>query len=337
MAKKKATTKAAAKKAVTKKTVKKAPAKKKAATKAASPQTAAPKTALSVPAAHVQDGRRLRIPVTKFCKPGYEISEEGDESVQIKVKVPDGNSGGAGCSGDSALEFFGKKRLRIRFSRRGVGEWGQGQIVEDGPGQIFDCETEVASFGWTNGDFHFAFWTDRISFESAKSMYRKAGSIEVQVIGEPVESDGAPASPSGKPKKPPKAAPPAKPKGPTIPGTTPEELADNHSVALTENFRVDLKIVAMPEGKFSCQWSGEGPGGDCGEGEPSVRNSSTQAAISSVGKAVDEWAAYPGDEEQEVVGILREWLRRLELGETPAGIEADLAEDEEDDEEDDEE
>jgi hypothetical protein len=332
MAKKKSVSgrQSAAKPAATKKKT----AKKKAAEKPAAnvPETESREPAHQ-PRDFAPDGRKLRIPVTKFCKPGYEISEEGAESVQIKIKVPDGGSGGAGCSGDSALEFFGRKRLRIRFSRRGVGEWGQGQIVEDGPGQIFDCETEVTSFGWTNGDFHFSFWTDQISFESAKSMYRKAGSLEVEVLGEPVSGDETEdhSASNGAPKRcrPKKAA--VASKGPTLPGMTPDELSESHSVALTDKFRVDVKIIGLPEGKFSCQWTGDGPAGECGEAEPSVRSSSVQAVISSIGRAVDHWLTYPGAEERKIVEQLRHWLHELEAGKTPNVIESELADEEPDD------
>lgn len=274
----------------------------------------------------IEEPRRVvRFPITKFCKPGYEVSEEtNEESVQIKIKIPSSH-----CSGDSAIDFFGKKRLRLRFSRRGVGEWGQDQIIEDGPGQIFDCEVEVPSFSWRGGNWQFDFWTDKISFEQAKAMYRKAGSIEVEVLGEPVEVGSSPsAAKNGSAKKPKgkgakkKAEPTA-----TIPGTTPEELAENHSVSITNKYRVDIKVVALPEGQFSCLWSGEGPAGGCEQGEPSIRKSANNAASASIGNAVDFWTTYSSDDEAKaVIQDLRNWLKDLEDGRTPAAIEAERAE-----------
>lgn len=271
-----------------------------------------------------EEGRTIRIPVTKFCKHGWEVTEEGDETVQMKIKVPDSH-----CRGDSALEFFGRKRCRIRFSRRQLGEWNQGELPIDSSTQIFECESEIPSFGWSNGDFHFAFWTDSITDSQAKRLYRKAGSIELQVLGEAVKGDDseAVAAPKRKPGRPKKE--PAAPKAdePTLPGMTDGELTESHSVSLTENYRVDIGIAGLPEGKFSCAWSGNGPAGACEQGEPSIRTSINEAAKASIGHAIDRWSANPDDESKLVVANLRDWLGALEAGKSPKLIEAEFADD----------
>lgn len=269
------------------------------------------------------EGRKLRIPVTKFCKPGYEITEEGDETVQIKVKVPDKN-----CSGSSALEFFGKKRCRIRFTRRGVHEWDQSELATGSLRTIaiYECEAEIPSFGWAAGDFHFSFWTDKIPFEAAKAMYRKGGSIELEVIGDALhegdeESDEAPAE-DPKPKRKPKA-PAAGPKTKALPGTTTEDLKETHQVGFTENFSLTIEITPTGDDRFSCHWEGVGPAGAVEQEESSVRAAMVESVKSSIGNAVDFWSNYPGEEAGKIVEACRIWLREMELGKLPALIESE--------------
>lgn len=279
-----------------------------------------------------REGRRVMAPCV-FCKPSFDKSEEGDETIKVKLKIPDAYSGGAGLSGMTARELLGKTRVRIDFSRRAVGEWGQGEIIADGPNRIVSCETEVASFSWSDSNWQFSFLisADRFSLDDAIEIWKKQGSVRLELLGQAIEGDSdsdaeeseaEPVEPKkGRKKKTEAAATPTK----SLPGVGPDDLIDRHNVALTTKFKIDIAIRSLPDGRFSCEWTGDGPVGACEQNEPSIRAAAKEAVSSSLGNAVDFWDNYDGDEETEVVKRLRFWIRELEAGKTPAMIESEGA------------
>lgn len=278
-----------------------------------------------------EEGRKVLAPCV-FCKPSFDKSEEGDETVKLKFKVSDSN-----MSGSTAREMLGKTRVLAEFSRRPIGEWGQTEIIADGPRRIVVCETEVASFSWSDGNWQFAFLisADKFSLEDAIECWKEQGSIRLQVIGAAVEEPGdrrqtEPDAPAPKKPKKTKEPKPKQPKpGAEIPGTTADDLAENYSVGLTDRYRLDVKVSQQSDGKFCCQWDGFGPAGDCEQGEPSVRSSEKEAVSSSIGNAVDYWGVYPEDEAKEIVVSLKHWLCELEAKKTPKQIEFESADNEE--------
>lgn len=264
-----------------------------------------------------------------FGSPTSSKTEEGDMIVVMKIKVPDSH-----LTGSKALELFGKTRARVEFSRRPVGEWGQGEIVDEdtGPRRIVSCVTEIPSFGWADGKFTFSFRIEGSSFhyDEAFDFWKNQGSVRVEVLGEAVEEGAAepvtttePKKKRGRPKK--DEAGQAPKETPALPGATEADLADSYNVAFTPNFTVSIAITQVDSERFSSVWTGTGPTGDCGEPEPSIRASVNQAAISSIGKAVDHWRAYTDPESEQVLGSLRHWLKELEAGKTPKLIEAEGA------------
>jgi len=277
-----------------------------------------------------EEGRKVLAPCV-FCKPSFDKSEEGDETVKIKVKVPDSN-----MTGSTAREMLGKTRVRVEFSRRPPGEWGQSEIVDDGPRQIISCETEIPSFGWSDGNWQFAFLisADRFSLEDAIEIWKKQGSIRLQVLGAAVE-DAPDVRPSGssEPAKPKRGRPTKQksdePASPTIPGTSPNDLAETFNVVLTKKYRVEIVVAGQPDGRHSCKWQGDGPVGGCEQGEPSIRASQQEAVKSSIGNAVDYWSTYSDDESKEVVAALKHWLAELEAGKSAQLIEAESVQDDE--------
>lgn len=279
-----------------------------------------------------EEGRKVLCPCV-FCKPSFDKSEEGDETVRMKIKVPDSN-----LSGSTARELFGKTRVRVEFSRRPIAEWEQMELT-DGPRRIVCCETEIPSFGWSDGNWSFPFLIDAdvFSLEDAIDAWKKQGSVRLCVIGQALEGDdsGESAAPKRKPGRPKKEPAAPKPDGPTLPGMTDGDLTESHSVSLTKNYRLNIGIAGLPEGKFSCFWDGIGPAGACDQGEPSIRTSINEAAKASIGHAIDRWSSNPDDESKLVVANLRDWLGALESGKSPKLIESEMCN--EDDSEDDEE
>jgi len=279
--------------------------------------------------AQQEEGRKV-LANCVFCKPSFDKSEEGDETVKIKVKVPDSN-----MTGSTAREMLGKTRVRVEFSRRPMGEWNQSEIVDDGPRQIITCETEVPSFGWSDGNWQFAFLisAERFSLEDAIEIWKKQGSIRLQLLGAAVEDvpdvgrSNAPETAKKKPGRPKKEATAAT--GPTIPGTTPQELDESYNVALTGKYRLEISIVGQQDGRYSCKWQGDGPVGGCEQGEPSVRASQQEAVKASIGNAVDYWSTYSDDESKQVVAGLKHWLAELEAGKSAQLIEAESIQDDE--------
>lgn len=283
--------------------------------------------------AYLQQQREIRNVVYPclFGSPTSSKTEEGDMIVVMKIKVPDSH-----LTGSKALELFGKTRARIEFSRRPVGEWGQGEM-EEGPRRIVCCVTEIPSFGWADGKFTFSFRIEGSAFhyDEAFDFWKNQGSVRVEVLGDAVEEGeeaattaAAPKKP-GRPKKPKPEANGQAPATPQIPGTTEADLADSYSVAFTEKYNVSIAITRIDAEKFSCVWAGTGPAGGTSEPEPSVRASVNQAAIGSIGKAVDYWRSYTDPESEQVLASLRHWLKELEAGKTPKLIEAeDTADDE---------
>ena len=277
-----------------------------------------------------EEGRKVLAPCV-FCKPSFDKSEEGDETVKIKVKVPDSN-----MTGSTAREMLGKTRVRVEFSRRPPGEWGQSEIVDDGPRQIISCETEIPSFGWSDGNWQFAFLisADRFSLEDAIEIWKKQGSIRLQVLGAAVE-DAPDVRPSGssEPAKP-KRGRPAKqksdePASPKLPGTSAQDLSDTFDVITLDKYRLEILVVGQPDGRHSCKWQGDGPVGGCEQGEPSIRSSQQEAVKASIGNAVDHWSTYSDDESKQVVAALKHWLAELEAGKSAQLIEAESVQDDE--------
>lgn len=263
-----------------------------------------------------EEGRKVLAPCT-FCKPSFDKSEEGDEIIRVKVKVPD-----AHMTGSTAHELLGKTRVRAEFSRRPMAEWNQMELTDDGPRRIISCETDIPSFGWSDGNWQFAFLisADSFSLEDAIESWKKQGSIRLQVIGEAVESDGSDVE-SARPAAKPKAKKEAKPKGPALPGV--ESASERYSVAFTADYRVGIKVTQQSDGKFACQWEGVGPAGGCEQSEPSIRVSENESAIASIGNAVDFWGTYSDEQSKDVVADLKRWLSALEAGKSPRLIEAE--------------
>lgn len=276
----------------------------------------------------IKEQRMKPYPCT-FSKPGVDKTEEGQKIVCLKFKVPDSH-----MTGSQARELFGKTRVRIHFSRRPIDEWGpseewEREVGSAGPRRIIETETEVPSFGWADDKWTFGFriTEEEFSHDEAVEFWKNQGSFRIEVLGEAIKED-SPRPKAKEPKEPKARKPPkaeTKPANETkaLPGTSDAELSDKHSVALTDQFRIDIEILGIGEGKVSCRWTGEGPTGPCEEPEASVRSSPIQAAIASIGKAVDHWRDYSDEESQVVLARLRHWLKELEAGKSPSLIESE--------------
>jgi hypothetical protein len=196
------------------------------------------------------------------------------------------------------------------------------------------CETEVPSFGWSDGNWNFGFLidADRFTLEEAIEYWKKQGAIRLTPLGAALEGESAAPKTStngDEPKKrgrPKKTEAAAAPKTPALPGVKEEDLTESYSVAMTDKFQVEIWTDQQADGKFRCKWEGTSPAGACAQGEPSVRVSEIESAKGSIGNAVDYWREYSDDQSKWIVDRLKLWLRELESGKTPKLIEAELDE-----------
>lgn len=281
--------------------------------------------------------RRILLMPCIFKNPGYEKLEDGSLVIVIKLRSPDSN-----LTERSARDFLGDKHVRVEVCRRPFGEWGQQEIIEDGDRRTISFECDITTYAWSDDHYKFnvrcsedifANGGNKSGLDEAINWAGKQGSIRLTVLGdikggEPPISGEAKRGP-GRPKKgeakpgeaqTPKAAKPIK-GAQKLPGTDTDE---KFNVALTANFKVDIRVFGAPESKIGCEWTGTGPAGSCAESEPSIRVSAKEAIVSSIGKAIDFWTSYSGDEERDVIADLRHWVGELEKGKSPKQIEAEM-------------
>lgn len=228
---------------------------------------------------------------------------------------------------ETARELFAKTHVRIEFSRRAIGEWGQGELPGvKGAARIITCETDVPSFGWAAGNWSCSFTisADIFSLEDAIDVWKKQGTIRVQVIGSAVEGGNDSGGDDFEDDDDDEDDDDSESGVLKLPGTTPSELSETFNIAMTDNYRVDLEVKGIKSGKFSATWAGDGPPGGLTQPEASIRASIKDAAEASIGHAIDLWRAYDDEESKDILVDLKFWLAEVAKGKTLAAIDSEI-------------
>ncbi len=272
------------------------------------------------------EARQTILPV-QFLKPAIsKKAEDGTRRIKMVASVPLTNARGADCD-----RLFRYTRCKVEFSARDKNQWTSTLPgLEDALAQIVECEADFSGYNASRHATRITWLIEEGEFtkDDAYDLEDQMGSIRIEVLGEAKKGvlDGeeshetvAPLveqkKPRGRPKK----------EEAKLPGIEDEPNGVSHSVAMTDRYQVDILIKKLAADKFSCCWDGVGPDGAITEPDPGTRTSPIQAAIASIGKAVDYWTEFDEDSEaQAITARLRHWLSELEKGKTPTQIESEL-------------
>lgn len=271
-----------------------------------------------------REGRKVMMGCI-FRKPGFDKAEDGTKITKVSFKVPD-----AAITGSTAQELFGRTRVNLEFSRRPVKEFDDDSAFIDGTRPVFSAETEIHSFGWNGGNWSFSALVPGAVYTSddAQDDWKAQGTVRIEVLSklspEIAEEPEQPKRGRGRPKKATEEAEAA----PNLfdekkKESKPEPSLDvSVGVALTNKCRVGLRVKQLPDMRWESQWSGDGLAGTCEEKEPSVRVSQSEAAQSSLGRAIEHFGQYEDGESKDVVKELRRFLKSLTSGQSLEDIAA---------------
>lgn len=135
-----------------------------------------------------QEESRKLIMHCKFGKFSLQKkTEDGKQKMSLPIQVPEDD-----LRPSTAHYLFARKTVKIAVSRRAIGDWGQQSLpgIPDAK-RIYECNSEIVSYGWAGGKWKFAFLipTDILSIDEANEIWTCSGSCRIEVTGEAIGDD----------------------------------------------------------------------------------------------------------------------------------------------------